>query len=144
MPLLILASGGCATIKRMENAHPTPEQLEALKLHQAQRLLDMAEALLQNFEAMDLPKDAVGIDRAGKALLTLHKVMDTLHSHVGTLAQKASVEAARTDAPEPEKAAQALKVYQMAQGQRLQNLAQKRGAKPDEQGVDASHSRRSP
>jgi len=125
----------------MENAHITPEQIDALKLHHAQRLLDMAEALLQNFEAMPLPKDAQGIDRAVKALLTLHKTLDTLHSHARSLAHRAAVEAARPDAPEPEKAAQALKIYQVAQDLRLQTLALKRSPKPDEQATGALRSR---
>jgi hypothetical protein len=126
-------------IDAMENAHtyPTPEQLAALKTHHAQRLLDMAEALLQSFEDMPLPKDAAGMDRAGKALLTLHKVMDTLHGHASAIAYKASVDDARPDAPEPQKAVQALKVYQMAQDIRLQTLALKRGPKPDEQATNA-------
>jgi hypothetical protein len=127
----------------MENTF-TPEQLDALKLQHAQRLLDMAEALLQNFEAIPLPKDAAGIDRAGKALLTLHKTLDTLHNHARSLAHKASVEAARPDAPEPEQATQALKMYQVAQGVRLQTLALKRAPKPDQQAMVEPHSRHSP
>jgi hypothetical protein len=125
----------------MENTHITPEQIDVVRLNHAQRLLDVAEALLQNFEAMPLPKDAAGTDRAVKALLTLHKTLDALHSHARSLTHKAAVEAARPDAPEPAQAVQALRMYQVAQDVRLQTLALKRSPKADEQATGTSPSR---
>lgn len=66
----------------METTHrdiATPAQTDALRRDQGQRLRNMAEAMLQALEAIDMPKDHAGIDRMGKALITVNRVMKTIY-----------------------------------------------------------------
>ena len=125
----------------MENTHATHtdlgavDQLNAVRRNQAQRLLDMAEALLQNLEAVDLPKDAVGIDRTAKALLSVAKTMNALHDAAAGLAKQSAVKDSMTTDPEVEAEARAtaLQIYRAAQEPRLQSQALRRVEDADEQ-----------
>ena len=112
----------------------TLEQLNAIRRSHAQRMLDMAEALLQSFEAVELPKDAAGVERACKALLTLGKVMDFVHTNARTLAQQALAEKDRDELMgrpprDPAETAKGVDLYRMAQNLRLEALALNRSAK---------------
>jgi hypothetical protein len=137
----------------MENTSHTPDtalldlatadQLTAVRRNQAQRLLDMAEALLQNLEAIELPKDAVGIDRTAKAILSVTKTLNDLHEVAGGMAKQAAVKDSMAADPEVEIEARmtAMQIYRAAQGIRLQAQALKRAHKPDEGAAEAASAR---
>ncbi|HVU83451.1 MAG TPA: hypothetical protein VHC50_01330 [Puia sp.] len=67
----------------MENAHhapiATPEQRQALRRNQLQRLRDQAEALLRAVEDLDPPKTHKEAEQVAKTLLAVGKVLDAVH-----------------------------------------------------------------
>jgi hypothetical protein len=68
----------------MENAHTpiaTPEQRQALRRNQLQRLRDLAEQLLRAVEALDPPETHKDAEQAAKTLLAVGKVLDAVYAH---------------------------------------------------------------
>ena len=58
----------------------TPEQRQALRRNQQQRLRDQAEALLRAVEALEPPQTYAEAERAAKTLLAVGKVLDTVNT----------------------------------------------------------------
>ena len=57
----------------------TPEQRQALRRNQQQRLRDQAEALLRAVEALEPPQTYAEAERAAKTLLAVGKVLDAVN-----------------------------------------------------------------
>jgi hypothetical protein len=57
----------------------TPEQRQALRRNQLQRLRDQAEALLRAVEDLDPPKTHKEAEQAAKTLLAVGKVLDAVY-----------------------------------------------------------------
>ena len=58
----------------------TPEQRQALRRNQQQRLRDQAEALLRAVEALEPPQTYAEAERAAKTLLAVGKVLDAVNT----------------------------------------------------------------
>jgi hypothetical protein len=68
----------------MEQTHTpiaTPEQRQALRRNQMQRLRDLAEQLLRAVEDLDPPKTHKDAEQAARTLLAVGKVLDAVYAH---------------------------------------------------------------
>ncbi len=111
----------------MEQTHhtpiATPEQRQALRRNQQQRLRDQAEALLRAVEALEPPKTYVEAERAAKTLLAVGKVLDAVNA---TQPDDERIPPASMRAPDPKAEREALDSWKAVLDHSLDMLAQVR------------------
>ena len=106
----------------------TPQQRQAIRRNQTQRLRDLSEQLLRAVEDLDPPKSQKDAEQAGKTLLVLDRLFDAVYT---IKPDDERIHAASVRAPEPEVEHQALTSWQAVLDASLAALEQARTANRD-------------
>ena len=104
----------------------TPQQRQAIRRNQTQRLRDLGEQLLRAVEDLDLPKTQKDAEQAGKTLLVLDNLFDALYK---TRPDDERIAPASISPPGPEVELEALTSWQAVLDASLAALAQARAAR---------------